>query len=46
MYTKYVEKAFKWIKIEKVPSAFHNKFLNYFKKTKITVFLPLPENKI
>ena len=46
MYTKNVEKAFKWIKIEKFPSAFHNKFLSYFNKTKITVFLLLQQNKI
>ena len=40
------EKTFKWIKTQKNPSAFDNKLLKYFKKTKVTVFLPLPQNKI
>ena len=35
-------KAFKWIKNQRVPRAFDNKFLSYL----ITVFLPLPQNKI
>ena len=40
------EKAFKWIKNQRVPRAFDNKFLSYLKETKVTVFLPLPQNKI
>ena len=44
---KMFEKAFKWVKTQKASSAFDNKFLSYFlKKTKVTVFLPLPPNKI
>ena len=40
------EKAVKWIKNQRVPSAFDDKFFELFKKTKVTVFLPLPQNKI
>ena len=29
---KIFKKAFKWVKTQKVPSAFDNKFLSYFKK--------------
>ena len=40
------EKAFKGKKTQKVPSAFDDKFLSYLEKTKIAVFLLLPQNKI
>ena len=43
---KMFEKAFKSIKTQKVPGTFDNKFLSYLKKTKVTVFLSLPQNKI
>ena len=40
------EKAFKWIKNQRFSRAFDNKFLSYLKQTKVTVFLPLPQNEI
>ena len=39
------EKAFKWIKNQRVPRAFDNKFLSYLKKQRLQYFCPFPKIK-